>query len=143
MVSAIPEILLVDDCKIDRDLFELALLSGNHHAHLTFACDGPDAILKLDRSGIYGGASLPELIVLDIGLPGVKGLTLLEILRRNYTQKQLPIVVMTNSRRESDLRDCAALGINAYIEKPTSFDQLKQEIAKMCQFLPAETIALA
>ena len=130
------EILLVEDSKDDRDLFQLALTRGGIPARLTYSVDAPDTIMRLNRMGRYKDSPMPDLIVLDLGLPLYKGSTLLDMIRRSIVSKRVAVVVWTGSTLESDRAICDSLGIQGYFTKPKTFDALVAFIGTLPRFFP-------
>jgi two-component system response regulator len=70
------------------------------------------------------GQPLPRLILLDLNMPGLGGRKLLERLKQHETFRSIPVVVLTTSNNENDIRMCYASGANTYIQKPVNFDAL-------------------
>ena len=131
-----PEILLVEDSKDDRDLFQLATLRSGIQASLTYAVDAPDAFYRLSHMGKYQDRRLPDLIVLDLGLPGLKGSTLLDVIRHSTVSKRIAVVVWTGSERESDRARCEAIGIQEFFIKPQTFASLVSFVGALPRFFP-------
>jgi CheY-like chemotaxis protein len=127
-----PEILLIEDNKDDKDLFELALCASGLQVSLTKAMDATEAVMRLNRKG--GAGDLPALIVLDLSLPGLKGRTLLQVVKGAYAPRAIPIVVLTGSLVERDRTDCQALGVDDYLLKPQSFEALVRLVASLRRF---------
>ena len=134
-MADLPEILLVEDRADDRDLFRLALAESGLRARLTCAADAPDAVLRLNRLGRFADMGLPALIVLDLGLPGLKGQTLLQVIRNAYGPRHIPVVVLTGSKRQEDQDACDAWGISDYAIKPQEHADLVAFIASLGRFL--------
>jgi two-component system, response regulator len=116
-----PEILLIEDNADDRDLFAAALRASGISATVTFAQDAAQAVMRLNRIGIYAETPLPALVVLDLGLPGLQGTTLLQVIRNAYGPRSIPVVVLTGSYRIADRTACEAWGISEYLIKPNSY----------------------
>lgn len=121
-----PEILLIEDNADDRELFAAALMASGIDASVTFAGDAAQAVLRLNRIGMYATTPLPALVVLDLGLPGLQGATLLQVIRNAYGPRSIPVVVLTGSYRTSDRIECESWGISDYLIKPNSYvDQIR------------------
>ena len=75
------EILLIEDDPDDRFIFERAVKASGIPATVTWAGTAAEAVARLNRIGAHAGASLPRLIVMDLGLPGITGKTLLQVIR--------------------------------------------------------------
>ena len=134
----IPEILLVEDRKDDRELFEAALLVSGLRARLTFAADAIEAVVRLNRLGAVPGSRLPALIVLDLGLPGLKGQTLLQVIRTAYGPREVAIIVLTGSQRLADREICGTWAISDYMVKPQDHAELVRWVKTLSRFLPSE-----
>ena len=130
------EILLVEDSDDDRELFKLAFLRSGVHAELTYAADAAGAIIRLNRMGAYQDRPLPDLIVLDLGLPGLRGSTLLDVIRHSLVSKRVAVVVLTGSESESDRIRCEELGIKAFVNKPKTFTALVNFIRTATRYFP-------
>ena len=132
----LPEILLVEDRKDDRDLFQLAKLRSGIQATLTYAVDAPDAIIRLNRMGAYQDRPMPDLIVLDLGLPGLKGSTLLDVVRHSLVSNRIAVVDWTGSERESDRAQCEAIGVQDFVIKPKTFASLVSFVSSLPRYFP-------
>ena len=110
-------LFLVEDNQDNADLIR-DLLGDFYHVH--YFPDGPSALTALGKSG----ASLPDLFLLDISLPGMDGTTLLQQLRQDARWKSIPAVALTAHAMKSDKESLIAAGFNAYLSKPITDDQL-------------------
>lgn len=122
------EILLVEDNPGDVRLTQEALRDGKVANHLVVAYDGYDAMARLRREGEYADACRPDLILLDLNLPGMDGRAVLEAIKVDEALKQIPVVVMTSSAAEEDVARTYALHANCYVKKPLDFEQFTQVI---------------
>lgn len=126
-------ILLVED---NPDDIELALRafkksSFSEKIKITLAKDGKEAMkyLKLIQSECI--VDKPEVILLDLNLPFKNGFEILEEIRKNKGLKQIPIIILTSSKEEKDIKKAYNLGVNSYIHKPVSFKEFKLLIEKI------------
>ncbi|MCG9891955.1 MAG: response regulator [Thermosynechococcaceae cyanobacterium MS004] len=125
-------ILLVEDDPNDVELIQLALENYNFVNDIHIAHDGEEAIQYL--MGCEGEPStqpLPRMILLDLKLPKVNGIQVLEAIRSHPRTKNLVVVVMTSSAENQDLQACYALGVNSYIVKPLDFQQFVEVCRKV------------
>jgi CheY-like chemotaxis protein len=103
MPPAKPEILLVDDSPSDLDLIREALADNLSDGHVHSVPDGEAAIAFLRRSGDYGSAVRPDLIILDLNLPRKVGRVVLADFKSEPTLRSIPVVVFTTSRSRQDI----------------------------------------
>jgi CheY-like chemotaxis protein len=135
-LASIPEILLLEDSRNDRDLFALALANSGVRALLRHAGDVADAVRQLTRVGAYTHRKLPAVVVLDLALPKLDGIALLRLIRRDIIPNHIPVVVLTGSLRESDRAMCESLGVDDFQIKPVQFADLVAFAASLSRFLP-------
>ncbi len=128
------EILLVEDNPDDEEL-TLLTLDENHIANsIKVVRDGAEALEYLFGTGRYVERSMefqPRLILLDLKLPKVNGLQVLERVKGDERTRMIPVVILTSSRQEPDVEACYRLGANSYIVKPVDFDQFKNTIKQL------------
>ena len=119
------EILLVEDNPNDAEL-TLRALKGRNLANQVFLCkDGAEAMDFFDN----GASPLPKVVLLDLKLPKIDGLEVLERLKSDHRTKTIPVVVLTSSREEPDIEKAYALGANSYIVKPVDFEAFARAVA--------------
>jgi CheY-like chemotaxis protein len=119
-------ILLVEDNSRDEALTRRALSKSNIVNEVIVAHDGVEALDYLFGTGTFAGrdtAVMPQLILLDLKLPKLNGLQVLERIREEEHTKRLPVVVFTSSSEEEDMIKSYDLGANSYIRKPVDFEQ--------------------
>lgn len=116
-------ILLVEDNPNDVEL-TLAALGENQPIPEVVANDGEEALNYLYRRGGHESrpAANPRVVLLDLKLPKVDGLEVLECIKTDPDMKTMPVVMLTSSREESDLLRSYDLGTNAYVVKPMSYE---------------------
>ena len=123
-------ILLVEDNPDDRDLTIMALKGSNIANEIDIAGDGEEALQYFeDRS-----RPLPVLVLLDLKLPRIMGLDVLQRLRAEERTKLVPIVVLTSSQQESDRYQSYVGGVNAYVVKPVEFDAFFEAVKQLGLF---------
>jgi len=121
------EILLVEDNPNDVKLALHALKKNNIANRIEVVRDGAEALEFAFCTGAYAQRRpdpRPKLILLDLKLPKVSGLQVLERLKSDPRTRTIPVVVLTSSREEPDITTCYNLGVNSYIVKPVDFEQL-------------------
>ena len=119
-------LLLVEDNPDDEALTIRALNKHNLSNRIIVARDGQEALDYLFGEGDYAGrdiTQLPQVILLDLKLPKVDGLQVLERLRSEALTQYVPVVVLTSSNEESDMVRSYDLGANSYVRKPVDFEQ--------------------
>jgi two-component system response regulator len=118
------EVLLVEDNPRDAELTLRAFQKYRLASHVLVAQDGAEALALLHPRPDGGGAPVerPRLILLDLKLPKVGGLEVLRQLKSDDHTRAIPVVVVTSSNQDRDIRDAYAFGANSYVVKPVEFD---------------------
>ena len=127
-------ILLVEDNPDDEALTLRALKKNNILNEVVVARDGVEALDFLFGTGANAGRDLtlmPEVILLDINLPRINGLEVLEKIRANERTRLLPVVILTTSNEEQDKLKSYTLGANSFIRKPVDFLQFSEAIRQL------------
>ncbi|MFP4548329.1 MAG: response regulator [Fidelibacterota bacterium] len=119
------KILLVDNDARDIELTLEALKDSNLANRVVVLNDGASVIDYLKYEGRFQNRKRenPAVILLDIKMPCMDGLEVLEIIRKDKKLKFIPVVMMTSSREEPDLKRCYEIGVNAYVVKPVDFEE--------------------
>ena len=128
------EVLLVEDNPGDVNLTRLALADRAINVNLSVVPDGVEAMNFLHRQGEYQQAVHPDLILLDWNLPRKDGREVLVEIKTNERLQRIPIVVLTTSQAEEDIRKAYDLHANCYITKPVDFQQFVQIIQSIENF---------
>jgi two-component system, response regulator len=131
MVPSSVEIVLVEDNPADLELTLNALKKHNLANRVKVLTDGQAAIDFISTACDAGGPDCPHLILLDLKLPKVNGLEVLEHVRRNERTKMIPVVVLTSSAEERDRVESYKLGVNSYIVKPVEFDSFARAVSEI------------
>jgi chemotaxis family two-component system response regulator Rcp1 len=120
-------ILLVDDSVADVRIIERALLEANIQHRLTVIHDGRRALEYLQRlrDPAVPSDREPDLILLDLNLPGIDGGQILTEIKNDRYLKSIPVVVLTTSRRDEDILSTYQSGANTYIQKPAEFPKYR------------------
>jgi CheY-like chemotaxis protein len=126
-------ILLVEDDPNDVELTLTTLAGFNLNAEVVDVRDGAQALDYLYRRGAYAGVptGLPSVILLDIKMPRVDGLTLLRMVREDPALRMIPVVMFTSSREQRDLIASYQLGVNAYVVKPLEFHEFMNALKEI------------
>ena len=127
-------ILLVEDNPQDEILILRALKKINLANHVDVVRDGQQALDYLLGIGEFAqraGAELPAVVLLDIGLPRLSGLEVLERLRATESTAVLPVVILTASDEDADRLESYQHGANSYVRKPLDFSQFAEAVARM------------
>jgi two-component system response regulator len=122
---SIVEILLVEDNPDDLALTLRALSKANLTNHIHVARDGVEAIDFIFCEGSHAGRRIedtPKVILLDLKLPKVDGLEVLQRIKGDERTRHIPTVVLTSSREQRDVIESYRLGVNSYIVKPVNFE---------------------
>jgi CheY-like chemotaxis protein len=125
------EILLVEDSPEDRELTLRALEKARLANRIQIACDGAEALDFMFGEGAYAGRpphTLPRVVLLDLKLPKVDGLEVLQRLKADERTRLVPVVVLTSSREQRDVIESYRLGVNSYIVKPVNFERFASAV---------------
>ncbi len=128
------EILLVEDNEGDIGLVEEVFQEGRINNNLSVAEDGEEAMMFLRNQGQFTEATRPDLILLDLNLPGMDGREVLKEVKEDDDLKKIPIVVLTTSKAEEDILKSYDLHANSYITKPVDFNQFMNVIKSIETF---------
>src|SRR6202035_3428489 len=131
------EILLVDDSAEDVELAILALRRNKISNDIQVAEDGAEALDFLFCRGSHQDRTFsrpPKLVLLDLKLPKVDGLEVLQAIRGDERTKAIPVVILTSSKEQKDLIKGYNLGVSAYVQKPVDFEQFSDAIRQIGMF---------
>ena len=125
-------ILLVEDNPDDVELTLRAFKKYNLTNEITVARDGEEALeILFNPQRDVPGQKRPNLILLDLKLPKVDGLEVLQKIKSYPQIKLIPVVILTSSREEDDLIKSYQLGVNSYIRKPVDFDKFTEVVMQL------------
>ena len=133
------DILLVEDNPDDVDLTLRAFRKSDFAHDIVVARDGVEALDYLFASGAHANrdaASLPLVMLLDLKLPRMDGLRVLEHVRGNPKTKLLPVVILTSSVEPRDLVDGYSRGANSYVRKPVDFEEFVDAMRQLGMYWP-------
>lgn len=134
MASDPVEILLVEDNPDDVELTLHALKEHNVTNRIQVARDGAEALDFIFGRGQHAGRTLrdgPKVILLDLKLPKVDGLEILQQIKSHEETRHIPVVVLTSSQEERDVVRSYQLGVNSYIVKPIDFAQFAEAVRQL------------
>ena len=128
------DILLIEDNENDAELAIRALQKNNVARNIIHLVDGEDALDFLFGKGQYAERNTdnkPRVILLDLKMPKVSGLEVLEQIKSNELTKKIPVVMLTSSKEHPDIEKAYLLGANSYIVKPVDFDNFRQVVTDL------------
>ncbi|MCU0525013.1 MAG: response regulator [Elainella sp. Prado103] len=128
------EILLVEDSPSDANLTIRNFQSSKIANHLHWVEDGEAALAYLQQQGEYRDAPRPDLVLLDLNLPGLDGREVLSAIKTHPQLRVIPVVVLTTSEDEADILHSYQLSANCYITKPVDVQQFIQVIRLINDF---------
>lgn len=136
MNQAAESILLVEDNPDDAELTRLALSRYGLDGRVTHVSDGMQALDYLYRRDAFSARAggNPSLILLDLKMPLLDGIGVLNEIKSSEQLRNIPVVVLTSSTEPSDLLRAYEAGTNAYIAKPTEFSQFLSAMKHVCEF---------
>jgi CheY-like chemotaxis protein len=117
------DILLVEDNPGDARLMQEALAEARVRNRLHLVADGVEALAYLRRQHPFASAIRPDLILLDLNLPGKDGRDVLAEIKRDQDLRRIPVVILTSSQAEADIARAYDLHANAYVTKPLDVEQ--------------------
>jgi len=129
------EILLVEDKATDAELVLRSLKKITKKFYVVG--DGAEALEFIFATGKYAQRNMenvPSVILLDLKLPKVDGIEVLRRIKSDDRTKNIPVVALTSSSEDRDLRECYELGINSYIVKPVDFEKFMQAVTDLCKY---------
>jgi len=128
------EILFVEDNMDDATLTMRALKKSGLSNVLFHLKDGAEALDFIYRKGIYASRNIedrPKLILLDLKMPKISGIEVLEKIKSHPFYKAIPVVILTSSKEDPDIKRCYELGANSYIVKPVESDNFFHTIKEL------------
>jgi CheY-like chemotaxis protein len=128
-------LLLVEDNPGDVELFCDSLSGGMLEAeNVLVATSGTDALAQLDRAAHDQSAPSPDLVVLDLNLPGLDGRAVLSRLREDPRWRYTPVVILSSSDAEADVTSSYTNGANCYVAKPLGLAEYREAVRNIEQF---------
>ncbi|HZH09822.1 MAG TPA: response regulator [Microvirga sp.] len=124
-------ILVVEDNPDDRDLLARAFRKAGIAMPIRFAVDGEEAVAYLGGTPGTAPEGRPAVILLDLKLPGRSGFEVLEWIKNHPVLRRVPVIILTSSREDVDLRRAYDLGANSYLVKPARSDDLLRMVEQI------------
>lgn len=134
------EILLVEDSLTAGRVTFGVLKNGPVQNRLTWLTDGEEALEFLYKKGKFARAPRPDLILLDLGLPGRDGREVLTEIRGDEDLRTIPVVIMTASTDPADMASSELLQVEGYMTKPVDIDRFLQLVKELSRFWHADMI---
>jgi CheY-like chemotaxis protein len=126
-------IVLIEDNKDHARILKWAFEQTNHSTHLTFFQDADSALGHLGDNGAKPTLN-PDLIFLDYNLPRIGGREVLTRLKANNHSKDVPVIILSSSEREEDVRHAYELGASTYISKSVILDELRNSLQAVLDY---------
>lgn len=128
------EVLIVDDNPADSDLTTEALSRCSCPHQVRSVQDGIQAIEFLRRQGKYASVRPPDLVILDLNLPGKDGRAVLAEVKTDPLLKRTPIIIFSTSQAKSDIKSTLELGANSYVSKPGNLQEFMSTVTSICEY---------
>jgi CheY-like chemotaxis protein len=128
------EVLLVEDDDGDIELTTTAFQRAGLLIILNVVNDGEEALAYLRHEGEYADATAPDLILLDLNLPGMNGREVLEAIKSDEHLQRIPVIVLTTSQSEEEILKSYKLGASAYITKPVGMEGFMRVVKSLDNF---------
>jgi len=128
------EVLLVEDNMSDAELTIRALKKNNLANNLVHLEDGQDALDYIFAEGDYAHRNIedtPKVILLDLKMPRINGIQVLQKIKSDDRTKTIPVIVLTSSIEDPDIQECYLLGVNSYVVKPVEFDKFLAAVSEI------------
>lgn len=137
------EILLVEDSSADAEMTMRTLKRRGIANNVEWVCDGVEALEYLFCEGRHTTRSNghPKLVLLDLKMPKMDGLQVLERMKQDPRTSNIPVVMMTSSREEGDLLASYRLGVNSFIVKPVDFNDFAEIVAQVGMYWMIANVA--
>jgi CheY-like chemotaxis protein len=128
------EILLAEDNPADVRLTRETLKEAGIPSHLHVVPDGVETLAFLRREGAHAAAPRPDLILLDLNMPRMDGREVLRRIKSDENFRRIPVVIITSSQSEADIREAYALHANCFITNPVDLDQFMARMKNVWEF---------
>lgn len=133
-VGSTLNILLIEDNPADVELTRQCFLESPVPNKVHVAMDAETALLFLSQGGKFAAAPRPDLILLDLNLPGYDGRQILGTIKSEPSLRSIPVVILTTSDADDDVREAYHLHANSYLHKPLDLDEFIQLADALCRY---------
>ena len=130
----LPKILLVEDSEADIDLIKYALKKNSFQVDLDIVTDGQEALDYLNKKGHWEKTHEPNLVLLDINLPGINVIEVLQQIKENPQTRHIPILILTSSDQEKDILRAYDNHANSFLQKPLDIVTFQDIVGKIEEF---------
>ncbi len=127
-------ILLVEDSPADAELTLIAIRQARPEVMVHVVASADEALDFLRRRGAYGDAPRPDLILLDLNLPGRDGTEVSSIIKDDESLMSIPVIIVSNSNAKNDVRTAYQSRANAYLVKPMEYTDIRDAMAVLLDF---------
>ena len=127
-------VLLVEDNELDIELMQLSLQRCSYPIDCRVVRDGEQCIAFLNKLGPYADAPTPELILLDLNMPRMNGMEVLDAINAAPELHLLPVVVLTTSNQPEDIRGAYARRCSGYVIKPFGYSELESAVRVLMDY---------
>lgn len=127
-------ILMAEDNQDDIIITKRAWKKGQIKNDLYIVNNGEEALDFVFKRGSYADAPTPAIMLLDLKMPRMDGFEVLESLKKSEQYKKIPIIVLTTSEREQDIKKAYNLGCNSYIVKPVNFENFIKSVIEIHKY---------
>ena len=128
------DILLVEDNESDAEMTMRAIKKSHITCNVFHVHDGVEALHFLFSEGAYATRRsdiMPKVILLDLKMPKISGIEVLKKIKLDVRTKKIPVVVLTSSKEDPDIKQCYELGANGYVVKPEEYVRFSQAVAEV------------
>jgi CheY-like chemotaxis protein len=128
------EILLVEDNEGDIEMTQRVFRDGKSACNISVANDGSEALDCLFKRGNFVNAPTPQLILLDINMPGMDGKRFLELMKQEQELKSIPVIMLTSSQSPKDIQECYERHASCYVVKPFNGQEYADALRRIVDF---------
>jgi CheY-like chemotaxis protein len=128
------DILVVEDNRADVVLLRKAFEEERSDHRIHVAKDGGEALAFLRQQGPFANAPRPAIVLLDLNLPGRDGREVLQTIKTTEALRRIPVIALTSSRSDIDVRECYELHVNAFMTKADTFDELLELVRQISDY---------